>query len=95
MSFRSTSLRLCAGYVVGISAESRDECVTPMDVESLIPCIGALPPPSNKRRLHWLLVVLPRTIELIKLPPDVVTLFEKREKGQWFIPFVFSLCALD
>ena len=40
-------MRLCVGYVVGISAESRDECVTPMDVESLIPRTGALSPPSN------------------------------------------------
>ena len=68
-------MRLREGDVVGISAESRDECVTPMDIESLIPYIGALPPPPNKRRLHWLAVVLPHTTELIKLPPDFATLF--------------------
>ena len=50
-----------------------------MDVESLIPCTSALPPPPKKRRLHWLPVVLPRTTELIKLPPDFATLFIKRE----------------
>ena len=52
--FGSTSMQSREGDVVGISAESRDECVTSMDVESLIPYTGALLLPPKKRRLHWL-----------------------------------------
>ena len=50
-----------------------------MDDESLIPCTGALHPPPNKRRIHWLLVVSPHIAKLIKLPLDIATLFRKRE----------------
>jgi hypothetical protein len=64
-----------------ISNTSKDECLTPTDPSSRIPCC-TLPPPPKKRRVNWFPVVAPHTPQLIHLPSNFPDLFPKKKGGR-------------
>jgi hypothetical protein len=59
---------------------SEDECVTPTNIDSRIPC--SLPFHPKKRRVIWPPMIPSRSTQLIKLPPNLSTLFPRKKGGQ-------------
>ena len=59
---------------------SEADCTTPTDPASQIPC-SSIPPPPKKRRVCRIHAIAHRTLQLIRLPPDFLSLFPKRKAG--------------
>ena len=63
-----------------LSDASGEECLTPTDLASRIPCCS-LPPPPKKRRVNCFPIIAPRSPQLIHLPPNFPDLFPKKKGG--------------